>query len=400
MHEKQVLFESEHLIVLGLEAQQQTRGAVFVTFNEFGFSPAGNQFWGEPLFAKLTNSAIGIVSKYPNWYPAADMQAALPPIRAAIAGRPVITYGHSQGGYGALKYAAALQADAVLAFCPQWSIDPDDVGGFDNRYTAHFSAGLDNGRRITAADIVPHSFVFFDPHERADVENIARMRDFPGLHEVICPFSGHETVRLISDSHTAASFLELADEQRAAATPAAQTASLLRRTLRAARPNSSTYYRNRSALLEREAKANLLATVAKTGIFTISDHARLQLAIRKQDIGEANRLFLTAPFSTIKNFGLIDAWNYVRDMQLPAAELRLALLLVDNCQDDAFMLLHAANSFIGLSMTKEAARLLTDIVLRFGFRNRMEAGHIQNFARILNLPWLVHQAEETLRRIA
>lgn len=400
MHDKQILYESEHLLVVGLQNLLQPDETVFVTFNELGFVPDGPVFWGEDLFATLPHSAIGIVSKYPNWYPAADMQAALPSILAAIRGRPVITYGYSQGGYGALKYAAALNAQAALSFCPQWSINPDDVSEFDRRFAVYFAPHLDNGHAIDAGDAIPNAFVFFDPYQRHDVMNIERIGGCMSLQPVICPFTGHDTIRLLSETHLGVTFLALADRCLRSGAAAESTARELRRLLRTGRGQSSYYFMHRSAVLERGQKLHLLTCAQKAGSDRISGQARLMLAVHRHDTAEVERLLLSLPFESIKAYGLIKAWHHNRKMQFESAERRLMDLIIIHCAGQPLVLLHAVNSLIKLGMREEAAKLLTDIVAEFGVEGDRISHHVLNYAKALKLPRMQLMAEESRRRQA
>ena len=135
--QKSLIYESEHIAVV---SQPAPSPAFFVTFNELYLQAGGLEFWGDKLLERLGVGSVGVVSKRPNWYPQKDMEVACRLISGIADGRRLITYGHSQGGYGALKYARRLEAALSLAFCPQWSINPADVGAFDERYTKHFDA--------------------------------------------------------------------------------------------------------------------------------------------------------------------------------------------------------------------------------------------------------------------
>ncbi len=98
-------------------------------FNELSFQPGGEPYWGAKLTEKLGLSAVGIVSRTPNWFPAADMRQVAPAIREAMGKSATrVGYGASMGGYAAIKYSGLLATHATLAISPQVSIDPSIPG--------------------------------------------------------------------------------------------------------------------------------------------------------------------------------------------------------------------------------------------------------------------------------
>lgn len=129
------------------------------------------------------------------------------------AGGTVVAYGHSMGGYGAVKYARAFHASCVIAFGPQYSIDPADLDGRDPRYRSYFRAALHEGMRIAANDAVPNTYVFYDPFYAADAYNAERIAEVTGCtlipvyctgHDCIQPFAGTAVVKELIDRCLAA----------------------------------------------------------------------------------------------------------------------------------------------------------------------------------------------------
>lgn len=115
---------------------------LLVTFNEMEMQANGSRFWGQRFCEKAGIAALGFISRRPNWFPAASVVAAVEAAAPILAEAPErILYGHSQGGYAALRYRRRLGASVAVAFCPQISIDPKTVP-FDNRFVRHFAPGL------------------------------------------------------------------------------------------------------------------------------------------------------------------------------------------------------------------------------------------------------------------
>jgi hypothetical protein len=148
----------------------------FVTFNELGTGVSGNRYRRDTSFPKLGISSIGVVATEPNWHAPAHMAEAIPEILAVLKGRAVMTYGHSQGGYGALKFSRALGARAAISFCPQIFIAPEVLGHFDTRFNRYFKSDLQNGPPILQPQLRANNYVFFDPFESLGVATVKELR--------------------------------------------------------------------------------------------------------------------------------------------------------------------------------------------------------------------------------
>lgn len=71
--------------------------------------------------------------KQKSWFPQASMielEKAISPILEGF--KNIVGYGGSMGGYAAIKYSNLLNMNRVIAFVPQYSIDPEQVE--DRRY--------------------------------------------------------------------------------------------------------------------------------------------------------------------------------------------------------------------------------------------------------------------------
>lgn len=169
---------------------------VLVTFNEMEMQANGSRFWGQRFCEKADVSAVGFISRRPNWFPAASMakaSVAVAPILRQASER--ILYGHSQGGYAALRYRRLLDADVAIAFCPQISIDPQTVP-FDGRFTRHFTPSLHEDMAIAPEHAAGRAYVFHDPFHAVDRKHAARIA---ALQErtwlVPVHMTGHGTIR-------------------------------------------------------------------------------------------------------------------------------------------------------------------------------------------------------------
>ena len=169
---------------------------VLATFNEMEMQANGSRFWGQRFCEKADITALGFISRRPNWFPAASMakaSVAVAPILRQASER--ILYGHSQGGYAALRYRRLLDADVAIAFCPQISIDPRTVP-FDGRFTRHFAPSLHEDMEIAPEHAAGRAYVFHDPFHAVDREHAERIAALQGRTRLVpVHMTGHGTVR-------------------------------------------------------------------------------------------------------------------------------------------------------------------------------------------------------------
>jgi hypothetical protein len=180
---------------------------LLITFNEMGMTSDGRQFWGQIAAERLALSAIGFVSRTPNWFPTSVMPGAICEIKRRLSNRfpERITYGHSQGAYAAIKFSRCLQASTVIASAPQYSLDPQDI--IDNRFNEFFRPEHHSGMRIKSDDVSGTVFVLYDPYEPVDRSHVDCIRAVVSVIPVQVPFAGHSVVRLLAETKTMGEFL-------------------------------------------------------------------------------------------------------------------------------------------------------------------------------------------------
>ncbi|MBD9373739.1 hypothetical protein IB238_14015 [Rhizobium sp. ARZ01] len=182
---------------------------LLVTFNEMEMQANGSRFWGQRLCEKADIAALGFISRRPNWFPATSVVKAVEAVAPILRAAPErILYGHSQGGYAALRYRRRFDATVAIAFCPQVSINPKSVP-FDGRFTRHFSPDLHANMGIAPDHAAGRAYLFFDPFHAADrrhAERIAALQE--RTHLVPVHMTGHGTVRAFTGTARALSLIE------------------------------------------------------------------------------------------------------------------------------------------------------------------------------------------------
>ncbi|WP_428486524.1 tetratricopeptide repeat protein [Rhodopila sp.] len=206
------VFFSENLEVLFIEA---ATSYLLITFNEAGEPANGRTVWGDGLVRSAGITTLGFMCRSANWFPQADMHAAVVALEPLLARfRERILFGHSMGGYGAIKFSRLLGASVTLSFCPQYSIDPADVGLFDSRYVESYRPGLHGGMHIGAADIAAAIYLFHDPNLIEDQLNVDLIhRAAPSVHLVPMRNTGHGTIAAFRGTAAATELFNLCRTQ-------------------------------------------------------------------------------------------------------------------------------------------------------------------------------------------
>lgn len=133
--------------------------------------------WGQAPLQKLGHSVLSFVDFADAWFPSGDMAE----LKAAVESRlgrycRVVTYGHSMGGYGALKYGRLFSAVRSVGLGPAWSVAPQDIGAFDRRRPRlYYRPELHDGMAIRPDDLADEAIVVFDPGHREDSAHVAAM---------------------------------------------------------------------------------------------------------------------------------------------------------------------------------------------------------------------------------
>ena len=353
-------------------AQLFETDTVIVAFNHVGLMTSGDRFWGDIFFAKAGISAIGIMTNRPNWYPAADMSQAIAVIRAITQGQRLITYGNSHGGYGALKFSAALGATAALAFCPQSTIDRRILGEGDLRYSGYYEEGVSGGDPIAAADLCATCYILYDRWDVRDELNVALIRaQGPSIGgpsiggpiiAVTAPFTPHGTVSLVAESGLASKFIALF------LAPALPSPHAIKRLLRAARARSTTYAVHRAHHLVPRLPA--YAGALRSGLRRMPPGPRrIMLAVHLAEAGRfdrACRLLERADPALLDRFGLIMLWKLFRRKGNPRGELLMVGIAMRLHPEDPIIRIYAVNSFMQFRLLQEANETLASTIDEFG----------------------------------
>lgn len=230
------IFDGSHLRAVLWPGKRQDRLIVTFDYRQDGktdFTPDTHL----TTFHRLGYPQIAIKTARNDWYVNPDtvaLAAALAPLARRF-GR-VQMLGFSMGGYGALRFAAALDARSAVIVSPQISIAPGEVP-FDTRYAGYaqgFDPAIGDLSRCPAPRL--RGLIVIDPFIPADLEHARRISArFPGLDIVRLNFGGHPAIRVLRGAGSIPAI------QREAMVPRAKSAGIIA-AHRAARATSPGYW--------------------------------------------------------------------------------------------------------------------------------------------------------------
>lgn len=216
----QTLYEDDHIRVIFQGGTDLNK--VILSFCDLGFVTSGKNktetFWGAPYFKKIGIPAIGFMPKKdPNWFPEKSIKLSANKVNESTKFfKNRITYGHSMGGYAALKYGKTLNATVALAFCPQYSIDPISVSSFDKRYQRYYNSSINSDMDIKSEDFPEKSYLFFDPlypTDRRHIELIELSDKRRSTKRIPAPLTAHTTIAAIAGGDTIEKILNQATHE-------------------------------------------------------------------------------------------------------------------------------------------------------------------------------------------
>ncbi len=198
---EKTIFEGGDIRLRLIEPRPRTLDRIVVTFQARNPSQTMNRSgFAEEFLAKYRIPALHVTASRNHWYQVREMAVAMR--RAARIGEAygrVITYGSSMGAHAAVVFSGAVNADAVIALSPLYSIDPRIVP-HDRRYRVdakdmRFRFTPEEGARREAS-----AHLFFDPcsldgwHARRIAPHFDRSTLVP------VPFAGHPCGNLLSEA--------------------------------------------------------------------------------------------------------------------------------------------------------------------------------------------------------
>lgn len=205
--DKQIIFEDEHIRAIFLPGDSNT---LVLSFGDLITRASGLSINAEKSLIKYQYNVIGVMPKQKSWFPQASMIELAKAISPILEGfKNIVGYGGSMGGYAAIKYSNLLNMNRVIAFVPQYSIDPEHVE--DRRYAEFFDSVANKDMQIQPQDVdaAREYVIVYDPYFSIDREHYLKIKELlPSLHTIHLPFTGHEALSVLASSSLLHDFIE------------------------------------------------------------------------------------------------------------------------------------------------------------------------------------------------
>ncbi|MHC0017085.1 hypothetical protein ACW2B4_04855 [Acinetobacter pittii] len=205
--DKQIIFEDEHIRAIFLPGDSNT---LVLSFGDLITRASGLSINAEKSLIKYQYNVIGVMPKQKSWFPQESMVELAKAISPILEGfKNIVGYGGSMGGYAAIKYSNLLNMNRVIAFVPQYSIDPEHVE--DRRYAEFFDSVANKDMQIQPQDVdsAREYVIVYDPYFSIDREHYLKIKELlPNLHTIHLPFTGHEALSVLASSSLLHDFIE------------------------------------------------------------------------------------------------------------------------------------------------------------------------------------------------
>ena len=222
---------------------------IVVTFDSLSESShARSLVSGESVVAQAEADHLHFTYTETGWYQTPEIGAVVATARDICAAySEIVTYGHSMGAYAALLFSGALRATRVLAFAPQFSVDPAKVP-FENRFDPYVkSLDFCHDRMLEMISPTAEKTIVVDPFEEYDARHFRLIAAAPNVQPLLLPFAGHFPAQFLREAGILSTVVQSVLTGHLDQGP-------VREKLRSARRQSSRYYIQSAMALARRGR--------------------------------------------------------------------------------------------------------------------------------------------------
>lgn len=198
---KKIIYADDELNVI---YQAGSSDFLLVVFGDLVHLTSNDKFYAEPVVTKLAINTICFTATTPNWFPALNVgagYAACITEKIISEHNKIVIFGASMGGYAAIKYSKLLKATHVLAYCPQYSIDPAECDSHPSGYEAYYTDNLkDMGIKLDDLLEQPENiYIVYDPEYELDNFHFSKIvEQDPRIHGLKFRSANHELPKVLS----------------------------------------------------------------------------------------------------------------------------------------------------------------------------------------------------------
>lgn len=195
-----IVFDGQEIVI---NYHEGSSDYIFVSFNSLGTNNHENKerYFLKPIAEKYNFSCLGIITKVDNYYLHPEMQQVIEVCNNITKNyKKIIVIGLSMGGYGALKYSKALNADIVFTMSPRCTIDIEQQPLYSKEVeiAATLPPEVVKNSTIKADDVGGKVFLVCDPlspPDSLDFEHSTHLRqELPRAHFLPTYFTKHMVI--------------------------------------------------------------------------------------------------------------------------------------------------------------------------------------------------------------
>lgn len=260
------LFDGEDIRVV--IAPQDDRRLLVVSFTGRDHKPPAPTGAGAGFLSKNAIDAVHVISKKNHWWNTVEWPEALGAISAYAVERrteELVTYGSSMGGHGALVASRLLGAARVVAYAPQFSVDPQIVP-WETRWASDTSRIAFVGPTFAQAAAAQAIYIFSDPFFAPDQHHVDAILHHVQVQHMRVTFSEHDVSRVLSDC-------ELLSSVTLKALRGMLSEGDFTRTYRAKRNKTALVYGGASRLLHKRGRDEAALAFARHGFAMLTGAA-------------------------------------------------------------------------------------------------------------------------------
>jgi hypothetical protein len=136
--------------------------------------------------------AIFVTDLKRSWFNDFPPEAITAPIASLVAGKRIVTIGNSLGGFGAIWISRYLPVDMAIAFCPQYSVHPEEMP--DEPRWMEFREQIEEWRVRSLDGAFNDTTRYFTLNgDGQDEMHWRRLPDLPNCEHILIKGAGHET---------------------------------------------------------------------------------------------------------------------------------------------------------------------------------------------------------------
>lgn len=195
-----IIFDGQEVVINYHEGNSDY---IFITFNSLGTNNHENKesYFLKPIAEKYNFACLGIITKINNYYLHPEIQEVINLCNNITKNyKKIIITGLSMGGYGALKYSKALNADIVFPMSARCTIDikQQPLYGAEVEIASKLPPEVVKNSTIKTDDVGGKVFLVYDPlspPNNLDIEHLTHLRqELPRATFLPTHFTNHMVI--------------------------------------------------------------------------------------------------------------------------------------------------------------------------------------------------------------